>query len=91
MLGNVLEWCRDGLRAYRDAAETDPLGPMEAGAERVVRGGSWYGIARIVRAAYRARSRPGIRRDDLGFRCARAHDGTAASRPEQTAIPGVHS
>jgi formylglycine-generating enzyme required for sulfatase activity len=72
MLGNVWEWCRDGPRAYGAEAVTDPVGPVEAGAGRVVRGGSWDVGARRVRAAYRLRSAPVDRRADLGFRCARA-------------------
>ena len=71
MLGNVWEWCQDGMRDYTEDAMTNPVGSMGAGASRVIRGGSWSDGARIVRAASRYGSDPGIRRDDLGFRCAR--------------------
>ncbi len=71
MLGNVWEWCLDGERDYREASETDPLGPMEKGAERVFRGGSWGNDARYVRSAYRLADEPGYRDYSLGFRCAR--------------------
>ncbi|NJM11897.1 MAG: formylglycine-generating enzyme family protein [Synechococcaceae cyanobacterium SM1_2_3] len=50
MLGNVWEWCRDGRRDYDSAAQTDPEGSLEIGADRVLRGGSWYFNARLVRA-----------------------------------------
>ena len=51
-------------------------GGRKAGAKRVIRGGSWNNNARNVRAAYRNRNDPGNRNDNLGFRCARAHDRT---------------
>jgi formylglycine-generating enzyme required for sulfatase activity len=44
------------------------------GANRVVRGGSWNNNARNVRSAYRNRNEPGNRDNNLGFRCAGAHD-----------------
>jgi formylglycine-generating enzyme required for sulfatase activity len=69
MLGNVLEWCRDGQRAYHDQPEVDPVGPEEPSADRVVRGGSWRCEARHVRAAYRTWHRPTERHSTLGFRC----------------------
>ena len=70
MLGNVWEWCHDGPRDYEEGVVIDPLGPTDAGADRVVRGGSWGSPARYVRAAYRVGFRPGSRDADLGFRCA---------------------
>jgi formylglycine-generating enzyme required for sulfatase activity len=71
MLGNVWEWCRDGLRDYAAEPAVDPVGPEESGAFRVYRGGSWYSDARHVRCASRHASLPGFRSDFLGFRCAR--------------------
>jgi formylglycine-generating enzyme required for sulfatase activity len=70
MLGNVWEWCQDGQRTYTAATAVDPIGPTGAGAFRVIRGGSWGYPARVVRAAYRNWSHPGLRGDGLGFRCA---------------------
>nr|VFJ42766.1 MAG: Formylglycine-generating enzyme, required for sulfatase activity, contains SUMF1/FGE domain [Candidatus Kentron sp. FW] len=70
MLGNVWEWCRDGQRRYDEKMITDPIGPMETGVGRMVRGGSWYYFARYVRAASRLWYLPGVRLDRLGFRCA---------------------
>jgi formylglycine-generating enzyme required for sulfatase activity len=71
MHGNVWEWCLDGRRKYSKAAVTDPVGPTEAGAYRVIRGGSWYGSARSVRSAYRYALDPGYRLNYFGIRCAR--------------------
>ncbi len=70
MLGNVDEWCHDGLRDYKAEVRVDPLGPTEAGASRAVRGGNWFWYARGVRAADRDVLPPGYRHDDIGFRCA---------------------
>lgn len=75
MLGNVWEWCRDGLRTYQDQAEQDPIGPQEEASSRVLRGGSWYGNARYLRAAARVGDHPGYRGDYAGFRCARVQAG----------------
>jgi formylglycine-generating enzyme required for sulfatase activity len=69
MLGNVWEWCHDGLREYTTDGAEDPLGPTDAGADRVFRGGSWDDPARVVRAAARDRDLPCNRHDHLGFRC----------------------
>lgn len=71
MHGNVWEWCLDGQRRYRAEGEIDPVGPLESGADRVPRGGSWLNDARYARAAYRLQSRPDNRGDFVGFRCSR--------------------
>ena len=71
MLGNVWEWCADGRRDYMEEPGVDPIGPTEAGAERVVRGGSWSFEARYVRCAYRFQFPPDGRSGFLGFRPAR--------------------
>jgi formylglycine-generating enzyme required for sulfatase activity len=70
MLGNVGEWCHDGRRDYEQEAVVDPVGPLDAGALRVIRGGSWADPAQVVRAANRLWSHPGLRYVVLGFRCA---------------------
>lgn len=58
MLGNVWEWTWDWYGAYSAGTATDPTGPS-TGAYRVVRGGSCFNFARLVRAANRGRGRPG--------------------------------
>ncbi|HRC71511.1 MAG TPA: formylglycine-generating enzyme family protein [Candidatus Competibacter sp.] len=70
MLGNVWEWCQDGMRDY-DQDVSIPTGSLEAVADRVLRGGSWYSDARYVRAAYRNHALSGNRFDGIGFRCTR--------------------
>ena len=72
MLGNVWEWCADGLREYDPDPAVDPWGSMDGGANRVIRGGFWGSSARYCRSAYRGRYSPDDRYDDLGFRCARS-------------------
>jgi formylglycine-generating enzyme required for sulfatase activity len=69
MLGNVWEWCHDGNRTYSSASVIDPMGPRNASAARVFRGGFWGGDARFVRASYRYWRDPGDRVANIGFRC----------------------
>ncbi|VFM97306.1 MAG: Formylglycine-generating enzyme, required for sulfatase activity, contains SUMF1/FGE domain [Candidatus Kentron sp. G] len=77
MLGNVDEWTQDAWRGDYRGAPTDgsPWEGSEAGAGRVYRGGSWFGVASLVRAAYRDGSGPSLRVVALGLRCARAAVG----------------
>jgi formylglycine-generating enzyme required for sulfatase activity len=85
MLGNVEEWCADGQREYQASPIEDPKGPVVAGGRRVIRGGSWYVLARYVRCAYRFAVEPGLRDVYLGFRCARVQAGPepVGTRPLQ--------
>jgi formylglycine-generating enzyme required for sulfatase activity len=69
MLGNVWEWCRDGKRTYTRASAIDPIGPTDAGAGRVFRGGGWSSGARSVRTADRYWLDSGNLAGYLGFRC----------------------
>jgi formylglycine-generating enzyme required for sulfatase activity len=72
MHGNVDEWCEDGWENnYDDAPTYGAARPPDGAAARVVRGGSWSDVARVVRAAYRFDFVPSYRDDGLGFRCAR--------------------
>jgi formylglycine-generating enzyme required for sulfatase activity len=70
MLGNVWEWCHDGLRDYTQQAGSDPIGPTAAGADRALRGGGWSGPALDVRAALRFAFQPGLAYALFGFRAA---------------------
>ena len=65
MHGNVWEWCADDRRTYDASTQTNPEG---AGAERVVRGGSWFSVPRWLRSAYRFPWHRGRRLDSQGFR-----------------------
>ena len=75
----MYEWCHDGPRDYKEEAVEDPVEPTDAGARRVVRGGSWLGPARDVRAAGRVGDRPGVRGDGLGVRVS-SHSGSQGRR-----------
>ncbi len=70
MHGNVDEWCYDGMRTYDSAAVSDPVGPTDKDAGRVVRGGSWNYYAGSCRSAFRDDFRPVYRFSNLGFRLA---------------------
>jgi formylglycine-generating enzyme required for sulfatase activity len=78
MLGNVWEWCLDGMRHYDAAPVSDPVGPTGNSADRVLRGGSWLDLARSCRAAYRGHGRPGNHWPGAGFRLAAGQEPRAA-------------
>jgi formylglycine-generating enzyme required for sulfatase activity len=69
MHGNVWEWCEDWKGNYPGGHVTDPKGPF-SGKYRVLRGGSWYGLAWPTRSAYRSWLGPDLRDNGLGFRVA---------------------
>jgi formylglycine-generating enzyme required for sulfatase activity len=74
MHGNVWEWCEDDWHGDYQGAPEDGSAWVEKprGADRVGRGGSWSGGARVARAAYRGNDSPGLRGQILGFRLARS-------------------
>jgi formylglycine-generating enzyme required for sulfatase activity len=71
--GNVWEWVQDWYARdyYEKSPENDPVGPS-SGVTRVLRGGSWHGRARGLRAACRNWARPDYQYFDIGFRLARS-------------------
>ena len=72
-LGNVWEWVQDwyGVDYYSKSPEKDPKGP-ESGEFRILRGGSWRGVARgLARVSSRYVLRPSVKSNVLGFRCVR--------------------
>jgi formylglycine-generating enzyme required for sulfatase activity len=68
MHGNVWEWCWNWYAAAPPVG--DPVGPAN-GTHRVIRGGSWYYLARDCRSASRAPYPPTTMDDVVGFRVAR--------------------
>jgi len=71
MAGNVWEWVSDWYAEdyYSTSPYVNPLGP-ESGTMRVMRGGSWYNLADIVRVNLRHKYYPDYHRFSVGFRCA---------------------
>ncbi|MCL1888957.1 MAG: formylglycine-generating enzyme family protein [Desulfovibrionaceae bacterium] len=73
--GNVFEWVLDwyGKKYYANRPGTDLKGPSY-GANRVLRGGSWYSDAGICRSAYRSYFTPDYRFVTMGVRLALSLD-----------------
>lgn len=82
MIGNVWEWCRDGMRTYGTELQTDPIGPTIDSGDRVIRGGAFVYSAGRCRAAYRDASHRGLHWHDQGFRLCRGQ--SAAERRQET-------
>ena len=66
MHGNVCEWCADAWHTSHDHARRETVrSPM-----RVIRGGAWDYLPRLLRSSWRDGLPPHTRRDNLGFRIA---------------------
>ncbi len=92
MHGNVWEWCRDAWNeaAYRDCPDgvIDPCESDSKSTDRVLRGGSWNGTARLCRSAVRLRLRAGFRIGVNGFRLCLLPGPVAASPDQERAESG---
>ena len=72
VLGNVWEWTEDCWNeSYAGAPGDGSAWTSGDCSRRVLRGGSWDGIPRLVRSAYRNGSTTVTRGNGLGFRVAR--------------------
>ena len=69
MSGNVWEWCFDWNGSIVPGDVTDPTGAA-SGNYRVIRGGSWYSVAKRCVVGIRPYNDPGDSNDRLGFRVA---------------------
>ena len=71
MLGNVYEWTADwyGKTSYSAQESRDPKGPS-TGQFRVVRGGCWNSVPRVIRVSVFDWYVPSLRNLGVGFRCA---------------------
>ena len=72
MHGNVWEWVEDCYQDNYNGAPTDGSAKSSASCgSRVLRGGSWVDVPRLLRSAGRDRYWPDYRDKGLGFRVAR--------------------
>ena len=71
MTGNVDEWVADCYRDQYPAASSDSKAFLRSGCQqRVMRGGSWFEIARLIRPSSRYRHPADSHRNSWGFRVA---------------------
>ena len=83
MHGNVWEWCADAYAPYPAGDAHDPTGPATA-PTRVLRGGSWGGNARVLRAADRHHDDPYHRNVNFGFRVCSSSSPSALAVPSES-------
>jgi formylglycine-generating enzyme required for sulfatase activity len=74
VIGNVMEWCRDGWVQdyYARSPRSDPLSPPDSSANRISRGGSFSNKAVYARSAFRSWSTPDDALNNQGCRPALA-------------------
>lgn len=80
MHGNVWEWCLDEWHADYDGAPQDGSEwEGESNGARVLRGGSWFNVPRLCRAAHRFSHLPDYHSNVIGFRVCRAPPNQSAA------------
>jgi len=85
MAGNVKEWVDDWYDSeyYKSRAhQMNPKSPP-GGIFKVIRGGSWNDLPGFIYSSFRNNSRPEIRLEDYGFRCAKSVDGKNNDLPKR--------
>ena len=72
MVGNVCEWTADGWYPGHEGAPIDGSARLDSGFRdsRVLRGGAWDYLPRLLRVSWRDHLYPQVRRDNVGFRVA---------------------
>jgi eukaryotic-like serine/threonine-protein kinase len=70
MAGNAYEWVSDWSSPYTIEPQNNPTGPA-SGKEHSLRGGSWGDDINHIRTVIRTDEPADLRRDFIGFRCAR--------------------
>lgn len=75
MTGNVWEWVWDAYDGnyYSKSPLTNPRGPEEGGAYRIMRGGAWYNYGNYSQVTTRQYHDAGFRQNSVGFRVARTY------------------
>lgn len=76
--GNVCEWVRDAWHPSHVGAPADGTargGVGSSASRRVIRGGGWDHLPRLLRCAGRDALAETVRRDNVGFRVARTLEG----------------
>jgi formylglycine-generating enzyme required for sulfatase activity len=71
MHGNVCEWCEDSWHLNYHGAPSDGSAWIGSADDlRVIRGGAWDYLPRLLRSSWRDALPPETRRDNVGFRVA---------------------
>jgi formylglycine-generating enzyme required for sulfatase activity len=85
MHGNAEEWCLDWYAPYDPSQTINPVGPVN-GDFRIVRGGAYSQLARLLRSANRLSMEPWVRNEKIGFRIVQA-DPVASATAKALPVP----
>lgn len=70
MHGNVMEWCWDGVRTYKNEVTTSPVGSTVSN-HRILRGGCFCDSTPSMRSSYRYSLSQNTKTKEIGFRIVR--------------------